>query len=224
MALIRCKECGKEISDSVKKCPNCGYREKKKVSKKKIIVLGIIFTILAIIGIIFTILIYKHNIEEQQKIEQEYHELLISTGSEIYITGIVTQFFCYDIGQVWYKAIFDKFSYGDDYYKYKSSNFSTSISLYKEDNSTQLENLRKTKDELASNMKKLKDIPNSEYKETYDTLVEFYGIFSKLVDSAVSPSGTYKDYIQNYNNYSSDFKETYDKLIILLPEIKDYKE
>ena len=25
MALIKCPECGKEISDTAKSCPNCGY-------------------------------------------------------------------------------------------------------------------------------------------------------------------------------------------------------
>ncbi len=30
MALINCKECGKEISDMAKMCPHCGYPIKKK--------------------------------------------------------------------------------------------------------------------------------------------------------------------------------------------------
>ena len=29
MALIKCPECGKEVSDSVYKCPNCGFMLKK---------------------------------------------------------------------------------------------------------------------------------------------------------------------------------------------------
>lgn len=32
MALIKCAECGKEISDKAKECPNCGYRNKKNIS------------------------------------------------------------------------------------------------------------------------------------------------------------------------------------------------
>lgn len=39
MALIRCKECGKEISDNAVSCPNCGcvlkYTESKKIVIKK---------------------------------------------------------------------------------------------------------------------------------------------------------------------------------------------
>ena len=29
MALIKCKECKKEISDTAKQCPHCGYKKKK---------------------------------------------------------------------------------------------------------------------------------------------------------------------------------------------------
>ncbi len=47
MALIKCPECGKEISDQASKCPSCGYPVKggrgmnklSKVSKKKAILI-----------------------------------------------------------------------------------------------------------------------------------------------------------------------------------------
>lgn len=36
MALIKCSECGKEISDTANSCPNCGYNIKKeKLNEKK---------------------------------------------------------------------------------------------------------------------------------------------------------------------------------------------
>lgn len=31
MALVNCKECNKEISDSAKQCPHCGYKKRNKV-------------------------------------------------------------------------------------------------------------------------------------------------------------------------------------------------
>ena len=31
MALIKCKECGKEISSKAKSCPNCGYPIEEEV-------------------------------------------------------------------------------------------------------------------------------------------------------------------------------------------------
>lgn len=38
MALIKCKECGKEISDQAEICPNCGYKLKKEKVSQKVIV------------------------------------------------------------------------------------------------------------------------------------------------------------------------------------------
>ncbi len=35
MALIKCPECGKEISDAAVKCPNCGYPVKAEQKKKE---------------------------------------------------------------------------------------------------------------------------------------------------------------------------------------------
>lgn len=37
MSLIKCPECGKEISDSADNCPNCGHPLKKKAPAKKIV-------------------------------------------------------------------------------------------------------------------------------------------------------------------------------------------
>lgn len=51
MALITCEECGKEISDSVKKCPHCGYKLNAKDKKKRnkiLIALGAV--ILVVVG------------------------------------------------------------------------------------------------------------------------------------------------------------------------------
>lgn len=55
MALVKCPECGKEISNIAKVCPNCGYRNKrgKKLDRKQIIVFAIFLLIIG--GIFFTI-------------------------------------------------------------------------------------------------------------------------------------------------------------------------
>lgn len=50
MALINCPECQKEISDTVKQCPNCGYSFKKKFNAAKIVIPVIIVVLLAGLG------------------------------------------------------------------------------------------------------------------------------------------------------------------------------
>ena len=69
MALVKCKECGKEISSTVKVCPHCCY--KKKPSK-------ITYLIVLIIGIIggYIYLSNKHDfagkeIKEQAKVQEK---------------------------------------------------------------------------------------------------------------------------------------------------------
>lgn len=52
MALIKCKECGKEISDTAKTCPHCNYIIHK--NKTKIIISITLIVIIIIAGIIGT--------------------------------------------------------------------------------------------------------------------------------------------------------------------------
>ena len=48
MALIICKECGKEVSNTAKFCPHCGYRNLQK-NGGKLGVTSLVFGILAIV-------------------------------------------------------------------------------------------------------------------------------------------------------------------------------
>ena len=54
MALVKCPECGHEISDAVKQCPNCGckIKEKKSINKKMVIIPVIIVLLICIVAII----------------------------------------------------------------------------------------------------------------------------------------------------------------------------
>ena len=63
MAIINCKECGKEISDKAKFCPNCGY-EIESFSKsldqagQKMQKLGCMLTIFVTIPILLMLLMF----------------------------------------------------------------------------------------------------------------------------------------------------------------------
>ena len=45
MALIKCHECGKEISDTAKNCPHCGAKKKNKTLKRALYVLGALWVL-----------------------------------------------------------------------------------------------------------------------------------------------------------------------------------
>lgn len=63
MALIKCKECGKKISNTSKKCPNCGYKIKKGSSN---IVLSFIVGIIIII-LLIVLIISKGSLSKEEK-------------------------------------------------------------------------------------------------------------------------------------------------------------
>lgn len=48
MALIECPDCGKKISDTVKKCPNCGYHKKVEINKNLLIIVGTVAGIILV--------------------------------------------------------------------------------------------------------------------------------------------------------------------------------
>lgn len=90
MALIQCKECGKEISDTVKKCPHCGFINKelkqdkvnngKDFIKQHIKIISIIVIVL-IVGVIGTIGYNKK--VEQDKIQAEIQANTLTEDEKI---------------------------------------------------------------------------------------------------------------------------------------------
>lgn len=57
MALIKCKECNKEISETARKCPNCGaITEKTKAINK------VLLKLISLIGIFLVIILVCHQI------------------------------------------------------------------------------------------------------------------------------------------------------------------
>ena len=50
MALIKCAECHKEISDKAKQCPYCGCPQSNNKYRKTIFIVGMIIAVLGVIG------------------------------------------------------------------------------------------------------------------------------------------------------------------------------
>lgn len=55
MALIKCPECGQEISDTAKSCPHCGYKT-EKMNPEKMVKYKKITSILICIGIAMAVI------------------------------------------------------------------------------------------------------------------------------------------------------------------------
>lgn len=49
MALIKCEECGKEISENAKTCPNCGAKHETEEQKQTKIIIGVVVGIISLL-------------------------------------------------------------------------------------------------------------------------------------------------------------------------------
>lgn len=90
MALIKCKECGKEISDTVKKCPHCGFinkevKQDKKNTRKDFIKQHIkVISIIVIVLIVGAIGFIAYNKKiEQDRIQAEIQANTLTDDEKI---------------------------------------------------------------------------------------------------------------------------------------------
>ncbi len=85
MALIKCPECGNEVSDKAVFCSNCSYpfKKKKTISKKTILILSTLFVVL--VASIFTMmfLVNKKTLEEKAVINsfEKLDKILLAPDS-----------------------------------------------------------------------------------------------------------------------------------------------
>lgn len=94
MALIKCNECGKEISDGAKICPHCGSQtekyKKEKAKKVKVITIGAIILI-SIIGVTIGFGIYVNNLVASREASSSYRYGIQSINIlEKYINGEIS--------------------------------------------------------------------------------------------------------------------------------------
>lgn len=77
MALMNCPECNKEISDTVKTCPNCGYKIKRQNRILSLLNNSIIFIFCIIVNIIIGIIDFNYSIKESLKCFFGYKQSVI---------------------------------------------------------------------------------------------------------------------------------------------------
>lgn len=67
MAVIKCPECKEKCSDTVRKCPHCGFIIKKMDGKQKKL---IIISIVAVIAVVFGVIIFSNKGDSEEQREE----------------------------------------------------------------------------------------------------------------------------------------------------------
>ena len=79
MAMIKCPECGQEISDKAKKCIHCGCPVKGKSNRIGKIIIPIIVVIVILVGVAIALLFSKTNSDKTE----ETKEMVTETETQI---------------------------------------------------------------------------------------------------------------------------------------------
>ncbi len=95
MALMKCKECGKEISTTAEICPHCGYRTdhgRSVTEAKGLLVAGGIFLVMIIVGALLILLnneMFFYLIDVEYLEHYSYWEDETKTSFWLFVSGLV---------------------------------------------------------------------------------------------------------------------------------------
>ena len=230
MALIKCPECGKEISDKAKNCPSCGCKIKSKIGKRKIIIL-VIALLLIIGGILGGWLIHSSS---QKKELDNYQKNISKTSSLITDSAASIEESASLLHDVWNNAIQKTYDDKTDKYTLKnpkpqkgasfeeawnwlgSDNFydySTAVNnlLSDEDFMDQISKIKKQQGEIEAIMKNLKDVPKG-MDEEYQTIKEYYDIYLSFTTLVTDVEGSLDSWTSSYNDISGKMKSCQKKV------------
>lgn len=222
MSLVTCPECGKEVSETSKKCIHCGYKFKKNggSGKKKAIIISIIAIILVAVGLsVFFVMKSKRDKELAEQREKKYIQQMEYFRDDVINGGVDAEKLCNLVSGVWYDAInedieSDTMKYAYDDKKHKFYDFETALSnLFESDEYSKLVNdLKNNKSKVDEMIAELKEYPNENYKEYFDCCYDFYNEYTLFYDFAVNTTGSYNDYSEKYKSTKDNFLEKFNEL------------
>jgi hypothetical protein len=241
MSLIKCSECGKEISDKAKTCPHCGApveaseiekpetttvnTEKTDVSdvsidsdalkKKKIIKIAIIVVVIiaALIGAIIGYQQYKE--KQYAKNASSYLETCrLIFNDSLDITKMTSN--------VWYNCIYEESDSKTDKYTQNSngsfySDFNDALSKYfaSTDYTNRTAKINSNYKKAQKLYKKLQNPPNK-MEDTWSAIKTLNKTIITYKNLAIDPTGSYNQFSSASNKAYSNASDAYDKLDGLL--------
>lgn len=224
--LVKCLECGKEVSDKATKCTNCAYSLKRyglKFREHKKVVIVAIVSLITIIIVLSSFYIYSEN-KYNSKINLLSIQILGSSADCETLANLTAD--------VWYNTIYEKskektnkYTIKQGYYKeYKTtynkyefnSDFNTSLYELFIDKSQEIDDINKKAEDIKRQVKELENKPLVE-KDLYNALLDFYNNYQELVKIATNPTGSYTEYTKNKNEKIQNGLSAYERLSTLLP-------
>lgn len=179
-----------------------------KPKKKKVFLFLLVFTLLIAGGSIFGWYKYEKNQKEQ------YAKNLAKTSADMQLEFLLSSILVAGYSDVWDNAI----DSGMD--------FNVQLATYKENLSKKgsLDARENGQNKIRDKMKLLQN-PPKEYKDSYIVLKKMYGIYSKMVDQSLSPTGSLIEFNKNTNELYSQFEQQKEELQITLPtDVKKLKK
>lgn len=237
MALIKCPECGKDISDKVKNCPNCGFpiaEEKQEAQKVEISSVNIkinkerrnkIIKVCSVLICLVLLVVGGYSVHAKQvkmKAIKEYRDNINTLLSDMLSSGSDAEKLMDLTSSVWSNSIFKKSSNETDKYTksngYFVSDFNTALKKLFADSSitTKQKNIQSTRNKVGMTMKSLQNPPD-EYKEIYSTVMELYSYYESVVDLALNPQGNLQSFNNSKTEKINNFTDEYKKLQAQLP-------
>lgn len=243
--MIICKNCGEELSDGSVFCNKCGYKVteteipietmnevaitvqdntvnvKSKKTKKPIFISLLVVLILLVSGGG-----YWYFTTDQQKKEEAivntYKENLALAVTKMMGYSIVSEQICNQYSDVWNRAI--EADYGIEVNGQHASDFNEAI-LYQREEYEEKDVLKSIKDNTAEVDKLMQGLnnPPAEYQNSYDKLVELYGLYTQYADEADSPKGSLVEFNKTTNELSSEISKLFNQFKVLLPNIDEKK-
>lgn len=230
MAIIKCPECGKDISDKAKECIHCGcpienkepqkvevVKKRNKMSKKKKITI-VISIIVAICGIIGGIFFYNELKKNDKKIDIGLYKSQLDGATSLMLIGSIDANECGNlINSVWYNSIWEKSDSKTDKYTKKNGKFnddfndSLSTLFDDQDFSKKIDELKDNQEEVKKTMKELQNPPEG-MEDAYYDIKECYDNYLTLTNLCINPSGNYTTYSNKFNDAGDAASKCYQKM------------
>ncbi|WP_427137336.1 hypothetical protein [Psychrobacillus psychrodurans] len=187
------------------------FNNKKRKKKKNTIIL-VTIGIFLVIGVVLGVMKYQQN--QTEKKNAEYAIILAETTVDMYFEFIISNYLVISYSDIWENAIDLDIDFNDAVNSYKDAVSEKGV----------FEEREKEKDGLRNNMKLLQN-PPTEYMESYIVLKQMYGIYSKMYEQSLSPTGSLVDFNRKTNDLTSQYEQLQEELLITLPaDVKELKD